>query len=48
MSMIPGVTICRAVALGKTLSHECNVNKSTNCWLKNTSGGIGEMSSNID
>ena len=33
---------------GKSLSHGCNVNKSANCWLKNTSGEIGEMSSNIN
>ena len=32
----------------KTLSHEYNVNKGANCWLKNMTGDYGERSSNID
>ncbi|KAH7392147.1 hypothetical protein DE146DRAFT_634318 [Phaeosphaeria sp. MPI-PUGE-AT-0046c] len=45
MSTIPGAPKCRAVAIGKTLSHEYNVNKGANCWLKNVTG---QMSSNTD
>jgi hypothetical protein len=48
MSMIPGAPKCRAVALGKALSHEYSVNKGANCWLKNMTGDNGEMSSNTD
>lgn len=48
MSIIPGAPKRRAVALSKTLSHEYNVNKGANCWLKNMTGDDGERSSNID